>query len=70
MGSKLFPLAVKVSYLVEHGKYSTGEVYYSLGFKFGKLSYISDANAIPENSKNIIRGSKIIILDALRRFLI
>lgn len=38
-----------------------------LGFRIGKLSYITDANYISEQSKEIIRGSEIIVLNALRR---
>jgi phosphoribosyl 1,2-cyclic phosphate phosphodiesterase len=38
-----------------------------LGFRFGDFSYITDANYISPHSLEIIRGSKVIILDALRR---
>ncbi|MDQ3289833.1 MAG: MBL fold metallo-hydrolase [Bacteroidota bacterium] len=37
-----------------------------LGFRIGNLTYITDANFISEESKNIIRGSEIIVLNALR----
>ncbi len=37
------------------------------GFRIGDFSYITDANYIPPESMEIIRGSKVIILDALRR---
>jgi len=36
------------------------------GFRIGDFSYITDANFIPPESMDIIRGSKVIILDALR----
>lgn len=38
-----------------------------LGFRIGKLTYITDANFISEKSKEIIKGSEIIVLNALRR---
>jgi phosphoribosyl 1,2-cyclic phosphate phosphodiesterase len=38
-----------------------------LGFRVGNLSYITDANYISEESKEIIQGSEIIVLNALRR---
>lgn len=37
------------------------------GFRFGDFSYITDANFIPSESMKLIRGSKVIVLDALRR---
>jgi phosphoribosyl 1,2-cyclic phosphate phosphodiesterase len=38
-----------------------------LGFRFGDFTYITDANRIDEVEKQKIRGSKIIVLNALRR---
>jgi phosphoribosyl 1,2-cyclic phosphate phosphodiesterase len=38
-----------------------------LGFRFGKFTYITDANRIDEEEKQKIRGSEIIVLNALRR---
>lgn len=38
-----------------------------LGFRIGNLSYITDANFISEQSKEIIKGSEIVVLNALRR---
>lgn len=38
-----------------------------LGFRVGNLSYITDANYISEASKEIIKGSEVIVLNALRR---
>jgi phosphoribosyl 1,2-cyclic phosphate phosphodiesterase len=37
-----------------------------LGFRFGNFTYITDANRIDEEEKEKIRGSKIIVLNALR----
>lgn len=37
-----------------------------LGFRFGKFTYITDANRIDENERAKIMGSKIIVLNALR----
>lgn len=38
-----------------------------LGFRFGGFTYITDANAIPEKEKEKIKGSKILVLNALRK---
>jgi len=38
-----------------------------LGFRIGNFSYITDANLIPDEAKEIIRGSKVIVLNALRK---
>lgn len=38
-----------------------------LGFRFGKFTYITDANKIDETEKNKIRGSEVIVLNALRK---
>ena len=37
-----------------------------LGFRFGKFTYITDANRIDENEKQKIKGSEAIVLNALR----
>lgn len=37
-----------------------------LGFRFGDLTYITDANFIPASSWDLIKGSKILIINALR----
>lgn len=37
-----------------------------LAFRFGKFTYITDANRIDENEKQIIKGSEVIVLNALR----
>ncbi len=38
-----------------------------LGFRIGDFTYITDANFIPEEEKEKIKGSKIIVINALRR---
>lgn len=38
-----------------------------LGFRFGKFTYITDANRIDEEEKNKIKGSEVIVLNALRK---
>lgn len=37
-----------------------------LGFRFGDFTYITDANRIDDDQKEKIKGSKIIVLNALR----
>jgi phosphoribosyl 1,2-cyclic phosphate phosphodiesterase len=37
-----------------------------LGFRFGNFTYITDANRIDEEEKEKIRGSEVIVLNALR----
>ena len=46
---------------VEHGK---GQECF--GFRFGPVSYISDASAISESTAKLIEGSELLVLDALR----
>lgn len=38
-----------------------------MGFRFGDFTYITDANYIPEEDKEKIKGSKVLVLNALRR---
>ncbi len=38
-----------------------------MGFRFGKFTYITDANRIDENEKEKIRGSEAMVLNALRK---
>ncbi len=38
-----------------------------LGFRFGKFTYITDANRIDNSSKEKIMGSEVLVLNALRR---
>ena len=37
-----------------------------LGFRFGKFTYITDANKIDETEKEKIKGSEVMVLNALR----
>lgn len=38
-----------------------------MGFRFGDFTYITDANRIDETEKEKIRGSKVLVLNALRK---
>ena len=38
-----------------------------LGFRFGKFTYITDANRIDETEKEKIKGSEVVVLNALRK---
>ena len=38
-----------------------------LGFRIGDFSYITDASFISDRSKELLKGSKILVLNALRR---
>lgn len=38
-----------------------------LGFRFGDFTYITDANRIEEREKEKIRGSKVLVVNALRK---
>jgi phosphoribosyl 1,2-cyclic phosphate phosphodiesterase len=38
-----------------------------LGFRFGDFTYITDANKIADEEKEKVRGSKILVLNALRK---
>jgi len=38
-----------------------------LGFRFGDFTYITDANRIDESEKDKIRGSRVLVLNALRK---
>lgn len=38
-----------------------------LGFRFGDFTYITDANRIDDNEKEKIKGSKIVVVNALRK---
>lgn len=38
-----------------------------MGFRFGNFTYITDANRIDEAEKEKIRGSEVLVLNALRR---
>ena len=54
-GLELTPLPV------EHGKN-----WECFGYRFGDVSYISDASEISEKTADLVRGSTILVLDALR----
>jgi len=38
-----------------------------LGFRIGDFTYITDANRIPEEEKEKIKGSRVLVLNALRK---
>ena len=38
-----------------------------LGYRFGNFTYITDANRIDDSEKNKIRGSEVLVLNALRK---
>lgn len=38
-----------------------------LGFRFGKFTYITDANRLDEDAKEKVRGSEVLVLNALRK---
>lgn len=38
-----------------------------LGFRFGKFTYITDANKIEETEREKIKGSEVLVLNALRK---
>jgi phosphoribosyl 1,2-cyclic phosphate phosphodiesterase len=38
-----------------------------LGFRIGDFSYITDANSIPDATMEKIKGSRVVVLNALRR---
>jgi phosphoribosyl 1,2-cyclic phosphate phosphodiesterase len=38
-----------------------------LGFRFGRFTYITDANRLEEDAKEKIRGSEVLVINALRR---
>ncbi|KAJ3024169.1 hypothetical protein HKX48_005572 [Thoreauomyces humboldtii] len=52
--------------VVEHGKGEGGKSpFMSLGFRFGDLAYVSDASAIPDRTRELIKGTKVLVMDAL-----
>lgn len=40
---------------------------YVFGFRIGDFSYLTDASFIPEKEKNKLKGTKILVLNALRK---
>ncbi|KAF9432737.1 hypothetical protein BGZ76_010388 [Entomortierella beljakovae] len=52
---------------VHHGIYlSTKEPYWSLGFRFNDISWVSDCSLIPESTAAKIKGSKVLVMDGLK----
>ncbi|KAF9129544.1 hypothetical protein BGW39_004058 [Mortierella sp. 14UC] len=52
---------------VHHGKFmTTGEPFWSLGFRFRDLSWVSDCSAIPDSTTAKISGSKVLVIDGLK----
>ncbi|KAJ2636303.1 hypothetical protein GGF40_003084 [Coemansia sp. RSA 1286] len=51
---------------VEHGRYSDGSPFFFTGFRFADVSYISDCSRIPDGTRPLIAGSRILVLDALK----
>jgi phosphoribosyl 1,2-cyclic phosphodiesterase len=45
---------------------SHGRNYEVFGFRFGSVSYVSDASGISDGTANLIAGSELLVLDALR----
>lgn len=50
---------------VHHGVYNNGDPFYCLGFRINDMVYISDANAIPQESRQHMFGAKLVVMDAL-----
>ncbi|KAJ1964631.1 hypothetical protein GGI12_001299 [Dipsacomyces acuminosporus] len=50
---------------VEHGSYSDGSPFYFTGFRFDDISYISDCSRIPDETRPLIAGTRLLILDCL-----
>ena len=38
-----------------------------LGFRFGRFAYLTDCNGIPDESRPLLSGLDVLVLDALRR---
>ena len=38
-----------------------------LGFRFGKFTYITDANRLDDDAKEKVRGSEVLVINALRK---
>ena len=53
-GQKIIPLPV------DHGNVDV------IGFRIGDLSYVTDAKIMPQSTKDLIKGSKVLVLNALR----
>ena len=48
-------------FTVEHGAIQ------ALGYRFGRIGYVPDVNALPEEAMEKLTGLDVLILDALRR---
>ncbi|KAJ2111097.1 hypothetical protein IW146_005607 [Coemansia sp. RSA 922] len=51
---------------VEHGTHSDGRPFYFTGFRFDDVSYLSDVSRIPDETRPLIEGSRLLIIDALK----
>lgn len=54
LGQKFVPFRLK------HGRFRV------LGFRFGNIAYCTDTNEIPEESRSLLEGLDVLIVDALR----
>eukprot|EP00741_Cyanophora_paradoxa_P014941 tig00020830_g14415.t1 len=43
-----------------------GTPYHSLGFRFGNFSYVSDVNKVPPATRELMRGSRYLVLDGTK----
>jgi len=66
-----FHLITSEQFTIKGVKFIPIQVYHMnlpvLGFRVGNFTYITDANKIPEKEKDKIRGSEVIVLNALRK---
>ena len=60
----LFDELIVNAFPVHHG-FANGSVFYSLGFRFNEFAYISDLNLLPKESREILRGIKVLVIDSL-----
>ncbi|KAJ2022559.1 hypothetical protein GGI06_001762 [Coemansia sp. S85] len=51
---------------VEHGTHGDGSPFYFTGFRFDDVSYLSDVSRIPDETRPLIEGSRLLIIDALK----
>ncbi|KAJ1916270.1 hypothetical protein H4219_003890 [Mycoemilia scoparia] len=50
---------------VEHGSLSNGDPYYFWGFRFDDIVYISDCSYISEETRQLMKNSNVLVIDAL-----
>ncbi|MBK5285311.1 MAG: MBL fold metallo-hydrolase [Bacteroidia bacterium] len=66
-----FHLITTEPFVIKETKFIPVQVYHMnlpvLGFRIGNFTYITDANKIPEKEMDKIRGSEVIVLNALRK---